>query len=84
MMDNKSAITLAKTLVLHDRSKHIETKYHFIRQCIENMHVEVEYVKSLDQITDMFTKPLKYDIFSKLRMMIGVGKISSLRESVEK
>ena len=43
------------------------------------MHVEVEHVKSLDQIVDIFTKPLKYDIFYKLRMMIGVGKISSLR-----
>ena len=83
MMDNKSAIALVKNLVFHDRSKHIETKYHFIRQCIENMHVEVEYVKSLDQIADIFTKPLKYDTFQKLRMMIGVGKISSLRGSVE-
>ena len=84
MMDNKSAIALAKNPVFHDRSKHIETKYHFIRQCIENMHVEVEYVKSLDQIADIFTKPLKYDTFQKLRKMIGVGKISSLRGSVEK
>ena len=63
MMDNKSTITLAKNSVFHDRSKCIETKYHFIRQCIENMHVEFEYVKSLDQIADIFTKPLKYDTF---------------------
>ncbi|KAK2973292.1 hypothetical protein RJ640_029742 [Escallonia rubra] len=37
MLDNKSAISLAKNPVFQDRSKHIETKYHFIRQCIENM-----------------------------------------------
>ncbi|KAK3037884.1 hypothetical protein RJ639_032114 [Escallonia herrerae] len=83
MLDNKSAISLAKNPVFHDRSKHIETKYHFIRQCIENMQVEVGYVKSVDQLADIFTKPLKDDIFQKLRMMIGVGNMSSLRGSVE-
>ena len=41
-------------------------------------------MKSLDQIIDIFTKSLKYDTCQKLRMMIGVGKISSLRGSVEK
>ncbi|KAK3002263.1 hypothetical protein RJ639_020394 [Escallonia herrerae] len=77
MLDNKSAISLAKNPVFHDRSKHIETKYHFIRQCIENMQVEVGYVKSVDQLADIFTKPLKDDIFQKMRMMIGVGKMST-------
>ncbi|XP_072073935.1 uncharacterized mitochondrial protein AtMg00810-like [Arachis hypogaea] len=67
MMDNKSAIALAKNPLFHDRSKHIETKYHFIRQCIENMHVEVQYVKSLDQVADIFTKPLKYDASQKVK-----------------
>ncbi|XP_072073334.1 uncharacterized mitochondrial protein AtMg00810-like [Arachis hypogaea] len=83
MMDNKSAIALAKNPVFHDRSKHIETKYHFIRQCIENMHVEVEYVKSVDQVADIFTRPLKYDAFQKLRIMIGIGRLSSLKENVK-
>jgi hypothetical protein len=34
-VDNKSAIDLSKNLVHHDRSKHIEVKYHFIRECVE-------------------------------------------------
>jgi hypothetical protein len=35
LVENKSTIALAKNLVLHDRNKHIDTKYHFIRDCIE-------------------------------------------------
>ncbi|XP_072062114.1 secreted RxLR effector protein 161-like [Arachis hypogaea] len=80
MMDNKLATALAKNPIFHDRSKHIEPKYHFIRQCIENMHVEVEYVKSLDQVADIFTKTLKYIAFQKLRIMIRVGKIIKFKE----
>jgi hypothetical protein len=34
-MDNQSAIALIKNPLLHDRSKHIKTKYHFIRGCVE-------------------------------------------------
>ena len=47
------------------------------------MHVEFEYVKSLNQIADIPAKPLKRDTFHKLRMMIDVGKISSLRGNAE-
>ncbi|XP_068649585.1 uncharacterized mitochondrial protein AtMg00810-like [Aristolochia californica] len=41
----------------------------------------MEYVKSLDQATDILTKSLKYESFQKVRMLIGVAKISSLRGS---
>ena len=58
-VDNKSAIALAKNSVYHDRSKHIDTRYHYIRECITKQNVKLEYVKSQDQITDIFTKPLK-------------------------
>ncbi|KAL0451615.1 UNVERIFIED_CONTAM: Copia protein [Sesamum latifolium] len=60
-VDNKSAIALAKNPVFHERSKHIDTKYHFIRDCISKKEVKLEYVKSQDQIADIFTKALKFD-----------------------
>ena len=44
--DNKSAIALANNHVFHDRIKHIETHYHYIRECITKKEVQVEYVKS--------------------------------------
>jgi hypothetical protein len=73
-IDNKSALALAKNPVFHDRSKHIDTRYHFIRECVSKKEVELKFVKSQDQIADIFTKPLKEDIFRKLRSMVGVIK----------
>ncbi|PON76175.1 hypothetical protein PanWU01x14_035930 [Parasponia andersonii] len=43
-IDNKSVIALAKNPVFHDRSKHIDTRYHYIRECVANKEVQLEYV----------------------------------------
>ena len=80
-VDNKSAINLAKNLVYHDRSKHINTRYHFIRECIARKDVRVIHTRSEDQVADIFTKPLNENDFSRQRMMLGVGK-SSLKGGV--
>jgi hypothetical protein len=72
-VDNKSAITLTKNPVFHDRSKHIDTRYHFIRECIVKKEVQLKFVKTHDQVADIFTKPLNNEIFSKLRALLGVG-----------
>ena len=72
-VDNKSAIALAKNLVYHDRTKHIDTRYHFIRECVEKKEVQVKYVRSQDQVADILTKPLKHEDFKRLRRMLGVG-----------
>ena len=47
-VDNKSALTLAKNPIFHDQSKHIDTRYHFIRECIARKEVQLEFVKSQD------------------------------------
>lgn len=74
LMDNKSAIALGKNPMFHDRSKHIDTKFHFIRECIENKEVKLSYVKSSDQVADIFTKGLKSEDFARMRAWIGVTK----------
>ncbi|CAL1371869.1 unnamed protein product [Linum trigynum] len=71
-VDNKSALALAKNPVFHDRSKHIDTRYHFLRECVEQKEVALKYVKTEDQIADIFTKPLKQDVFVKMRTLLGV------------
>ncbi|GJY36095.1 retrovirus-related pol polyprotein from transposon TNT 1-94 [Tanacetum coccineum] len=80
-VDNKSAIDLAKNLVYHDQSKHINTRFHFIRECIARKDVRVIHTSSKDQVADIFTKPLNEQDFTRQRMMLGVGK-SSLNEVV--
>ncbi|CAL1389348.1 unnamed protein product [Linum trigynum] len=71
-VDNKSALALARNPVFHDRSKHIDTRYHFLRECVEQKEVMLKYVKTEDQIADIFTKPLKQDVFVKMRTLLGV------------
>ncbi|KAH9735937.1 hypothetical protein KPL71_017913 [Citrus sinensis] len=80
-VDNKSAIALSKNPVFHDRSKHIDTRYHFIRECIARKEVQVKYVKSQDQAADIFTKPLKQEDFARFRSLLGITG-SSLRGGV--
>ncbi|KAM7530603.1 hypothetical protein LguiB_034013 [Lonicera macranthoides] len=80
-IDNKSALALAKNSVFHDRSKHIDMRYHFIRESIAKKEVVLIFVKTQDQIADIFTKPFKVELFCKLRSSLGV---TSLRGGVEK
>ena len=72
MCDNKSAIALAKNPVFHGRSKHIGIKYHYIRELVKSEEIELEFCRSEDQVADILTKPLKADMFEKLKMMLGV------------
>jgi len=74
LMDNMSAIALSRNPVHHDRSKHIDTKYHFIRQCIEERggKVEVDHVGTANQFADIFTKSLGRVKFVEQRSALGV------------
>ena len=74
-MDNMSAISLSKNPVHHDRSKHIDTKFHFIRERIEEGKVEVDHVGTVDQLADIFTKALGRARFIELRRALGVIKV---------
>jgi hypothetical protein len=58
--------------VYHDRSKHIDTRYHYIRDCIEDGTVTVEYIGTEDQLADILTKALGRVQFQNLRERIGV------------
>lgn len=80
-INKKSTHALAKNPVFYDRSKHIDTRYHFVRECIAKKKVELVFMKIQDQIANIFTKPLKVELFCKLRSSLGV---TSLRGCVEK
>ncbi|GKC89551.1 retrovirus-related pol polyprotein from transposon TNT 1-94 [Tanacetum coccineum] len=56
--DNKSAIALCCNNVQHSRSKHIEIRYHFIKEHVENRVVELYFVRMEYQLADIFTKAL--------------------------
>ena len=74
-VDNQSAIALAKNPVFHDRSKHIELKYHFIREAVETKKLELEFVPTEFQLADMLTKPLGRVRLAELRSRIGMVEV---------
>ena len=56
--DNQSAIALAKNPVKHQRVKHIDIKYHFIREVVKSGSVVLEYCPTENMVADVFTKPV--------------------------
>ena len=72
--DNTSAINLTKNPIQHFRTKHIDIKYHFIRDLVHKGEICVQYVCSKDQIADILTKALPLDQFVVLRTKLDVSK----------
>ncbi|GJZ30735.1 retrovirus-related pol polyprotein from transposon TNT 1-94 [Tanacetum coccineum] len=72
MCDNKGAIDLSKNPVQHSRTKHIEIRHHFLRDNIQKDNISIEKVASEDNIADIFTKPLKREVFNYLRLGLGM------------
>ena len=73
--DNTSAINLSKNPVQHSKSKHIEIRYNFIPNLVEERVMYVEFIHTDNQKVDIFTKPLNGPRFESLRKTIGVGTI---------
>lgn len=71
-VDNKSTISLVKNPVHHDRSKHIDTRYHLIREYAQNGQIEVEFIRTDEQLGDVLTKPLCKTKFQELCIKIGL------------
>ena len=72
LVDNQSAITLSKNPVHHSHTKHIDIRYPFIRQCVEEKRTVVTYVKLVDQLPDILTKPLGRFKFLEMCEQLGV------------
>ena len=61
MVDNQPAIVLAKNPVLHDWSKHIDVKSHFLRDCVDGGQIVIEFVETGRQLAD--ASPSRSDVF---------------------
>nr|GEW52235.1 ribonuclease H-like domain, reverse transcriptase, RNA-dependent DNA polymerase [Tanacetum cinerariifolium] len=75
-VDNKSAISLMKNPVFHGRSKHTDTRYHFIRKCVEREDIQFEFVNGEYQKADILTKALSKIKFLTMRQLIGLKDLS--------
>ena len=70
--DNQGAISMAKNPVFHKRTKHVQNRYHFVREAVEQGTITLEYCRTDDMLADSFTKALARDQFKKLRAGIGL------------
>ncbi|KAJ9561157.1 hypothetical protein OSB04_006317 [Centaurea solstitialis] len=70
--DNTSAIAIANNPVLHSKTKHIEVRYHFIRDHVMNGDIELHFVPTEYQLADLFTKPLDVTRFNMLLSELGM------------
>ena len=66
---------IANYPVLHSKTKHIEIRYHFIRDHVMNGEVELHFIPTEFQLADLFTKPLDESRFNMLISELGMLNI---------
>jgi hypothetical protein len=82
-VDSKSALALVRNPVFHERNKHIDLRYHFIRNCLAEGIVSVTYINTVDQLADILMKALGRVKFQELRARIGMIQIGRDRDQGE-
>ncbi|GKD10877.1 hypothetical protein Tco_1190562 [Tanacetum coccineum] len=70
--DSKSAIAISCNPVQHSKTKHIDIRYHFIKEHVEKGTVEIYFVGTKYQLADLFTKALQKERFEYLIHRIGM------------
>jgi len=70
--DNQSCMYIAEEPREQKRMKHLDIRYNFIRECIQNGRIQLKYIPSENQLADMFTKGLSSAVFTKHRFAIGL------------
>ena len=69
--DNQGAIALAKNPIHHQRSKHIDVRYHYIRSEVKSKFVDLKYIESAKNVADMFTKPVTRAKLNEFNVVCG-------------
>jgi hypothetical protein len=78
--DNQACIALAKNPQNHKRTKHIQVRYFFIRQYLEDVFLDLKYCGTLEQLADPFTKILPGHRLRPTLSYIGLSKLHSQGE----
>ena len=81
-VDNQGSIKMARNDASGTRTKHIDIRYHFVRDCLLEGMFDIDYCPTSDMVADVLTKPLQRIQFVKLRELMGVTT-KSLIEKVK-
>ena len=77
--NNQGAIALAKDNKFHARMKHIDIRYHFICEVVEDGKIQVKYIPTDDNVSDIFTKPLPRPKFAKFMELLGLRRLDGTK-----
>ena len=72
LCDNQSCIKMTENPVFHDRSKHIEIRYHYICDMVQRGALKLQYISTDEQVVDVLTKPLSHVKFEYFRDKLGI------------
>src|SRR5688500_5894494 len=72
LCDNESAIRMEDNPIEHIHTKHIDIRYHYLRDQQQRGDIEIAYVSTKEQLVDIFTKPLDEKTFIKLRNELNI------------
>ena len=78
--DNQSCVKLSENPMFHYRSKHMEMRYHYLRDMVQKGAIRLQYISTDEQITDALTKPLSATKFAYFRDKLGMAENASLAE----
>lgn len=73
--DSQSSLKLAVNPLFHKRTKHIDVRHHFVRECVSNNKIKLEYVSTLDMPADLLTKSLCVNKHYKFLNSMGISKL---------
>ncbi|MCI48405.1 cationic amino acid transporter 1-like, partial [Trifolium medium] len=77
-VDNLSAINLAKNPIAHGRSKHIEMKFHYLREQVSNGTLKLEHCRTELQVADLLTKAVTVETFVRLKNLMCVKSLGNM------
>jgi hypothetical protein len=72
LCDNQSYIKMTENPVSHDKSKHIEIRYHYIRDMVQRGALKLQYISIDEHVVDVLTKPLSRVKFEHFRYKLGI------------
>ena len=77
--DNQGTIAVARNPVSHNRTKHIDIKFHYVREALEDGIIDLTYCPTEQMTADMLTKPLARQKFETFRLKMGLKNMPSIK-----
>lgn len=84
LIDNQSALNLVKNTEHHKLTKHIDVKYHYIRELVAKEEIKTVYVPSDKQLADFLTKPLSRDKFKSNCDSLFINTLENYKKKISK